>query len=309
MRYSQISFTDLTAELPRDPLQLVERGLMDQSGGDRSHAANIPDPDPPDSPQPLLLSQGEDGGELLHSHLSISEHGHLQPLDGSHKILWRNEGEVLVREVKLAEPQVRRLADAGEQGGQMVSCERQTKLRSNLLQLGEGLANNARSQAGNVDGSTREQVPQPGVLDGSQAAEDRLQLGAGEEHVESLQLDRSSGHHVRRHLEAFQIQVQVLQAGVGGLPQTSDDGIPLSQAGATDLAVLHLENRAGEESGVDETKMTIPVSVTMDRELLQVDKDTSTYGLQDRLDEESVSYPHLASKLKHADTQLRNQGD
>ena len=57
-----------------DPHQLeLLLGLPDEGGGERSHAANIVYLDPLNSPQPLLLGNGEDGGEVLVEKLKLAE--------------------------------------------------------------------------------------------------------------------------------------------------------------------------------------------------------------------------------------------
>ena len=72
------------------PIQLsVLPGLLEKRGRHGAHAGNTGDLDGLDLAQPVLLGEGEDGGELLPGHLSIPEPGHLQPLDGSHQDLGR----------------------------------------------------------------------------------------------------------------------------------------------------------------------------------------------------------------------------
>ena len=131
--------------------------------------AGTEDPDALDPPKSPLLHHVADGGGLLNGHPSPIELDTLQPLDGSHQNLRRHVGEILEVKLKLTEPQVRRVADPGEEGGELAWCK--TAL-ANTLQLDEGPGQNFRVQGGKVDRVPVDfQSPQPGVRSGCQPRE------------------------------------------------------------------------------------------------------------------------------------------
>ena len=116
---SQIDGSDLSDKRLAPPQLSVLPSLLEKRGGHGAHTSNMEDLDGFDAPQPVLLGEGEDGGELLIRHLSPQELDPLQPLDGSSQDLSRHEGEVLEEKIKLSEPQVGRVEDPGEQGGHL----------------------------------------------------------------------------------------------------------------------------------------------------------------------------------------------
>ena len=73
-------------------------------------------------------------------------------------------------------------------------------------------------------------------------------------------------------------QVQVLQAGVSGVPDPTEDGLLLTRRGATiEDAVLQLQDNRGEQPGVDVGE------TTLDGEFLQLDWETVPDELQDEV--------------------------